>query len=234
MIKIAKDLPATAFYNALYVKISSLYKAYGTENNFCNFWIQTDYNDDITAIICKFYSAITICALDDADVNEISQFLDVVGYSEVQSNVLIKNGSQQFDSVLLETNGSEEIDYSISIEIANKCYSILNQHPEEISLGDFNEWYVDISHRIRHKTAFIINYINSTTLCLKSEYGILLSGIAVDNQYKGTGLGKKLIKQICKSTKGGIFAICSKENLGFYLHLGFKTQEKIYYYKGQY
>lgn len=234
MIKIVKDLPATAFYNALYIKISSLYKAYGTENSFCDFWTQTDNNDDVTAIICKFYSAITVCALGNADVNEISQFLDVVGYSEVQSNASIKKDNQQFESVLLDTNGSAEIDYSISIEKAKKCYFILNQYPEEIALGDFDEWYVDISHRIRHKTAFIINHINSTALCLNAEHGVLLNGIAVDNQHKGTGLGKKLINEICKSTNGGIFAICSKENLGFYQHLGFKSYEKVYYYKGQY
>lgn len=234
MIKILNELPTTAFNNALCVKICSLYNAYGVSRDFCTFWTQINGDNEITAIICKFYSAITLCALNDANIQELNEFFDIVGYTEIQSNVKLNKDGIEFDSVYLKSSGNQICDFSVNIEKAKACYSILNQYPDEISLGQFDEWYVDISHRIRHKSAFIINNINSTALCLIGKNEALLSGIAVDTLHKSNGMGRELINQICNLAISGIFAICSKKNLGFYLNLGFKPQQKIYYYKGQY
>lgn len=234
MIKMANELPSTAFYNALYVKITSLYNSYGTERDFCTFWTQMDESENVVAFICKFYSAVTVCASKMTDIEELNEFLSVIGYSEIQTNIKIKSGQIEYDSLCLKTHGKSKYNFDISFDIAKECYSILNQYPKEISLGSFDEWYVDISHRIRHKAAFILNEANCTALCLIGQNSALLSGIAVNKSLKGTGIGSNVIKQLSNIINGSLFTICSKENLGFYLRAGFIPHEKIYYYKGQY
>ena len=230
MIKIVNKLPVTAFNDALYTKITSIYMSYGTNLRFCSFWAQTNSDNNVTAIICKFYSAVTVCALNDASVEEINKFLNIIGYSEIQSNIKLNDNYNEFDSVFLECSGNGNYDFSICYDKAHFCYEILNQYPDEIKLGSFDEWYVDISHRIRHNSAFIINEENSSILCLIGQKGLLLSGIAVNSKSKG--IGSNIIKQLCCLADNVLFAICSKDNLGFYLKLGFKPHEKIYYYKG--
>lgn len=233
MIKIITDLPTTAFNNALYVKISSLYNAYGTGQTFCCFWKQLNSENKITAIICKFYSAITICASKNADKCELNEFINTIGCSEVLSNVQIENDYCKFNSVYSEANGNGNYNFEIDYISAKKCYDILNQYPDEIQLGCFDDWYVDISHRIRHNSAFIINHSNSTALCLLGRNNVLINGIAVDSKCIKSGLGRKIINKIFEIPIKGVFAICSENNVGFYLRSGFKLHEKIYY-KGKY
>ncbi len=232
MIKSIVELPSTAFFDALFVKISSLHYAYRANFDFCKFWQQENEAGEVTAVICKFYSAITVCGNKFTNTEELISFFNTIGYSEVLSNISLFNNEEKYNSVYFIADGMGNISYDIDYSIAKQSYDILNQYPNEIYIGEFNDWYVDISHRIRHSAAFIINKKFATVVCLKTQNMILINGIAVDKQHLNLNLGKQLLNELTKMINGNLFAVCSDYNLGFYLKAGFNKHKNIYYYKG--
>ena len=234
MIRSVSKLPNTAFYSAVYTKISALFKAYGSKYTFCIFWEQVDNSDNITAIICKYYSALTIYLENSADITELSEFANSLGFSEILSNQKLFSDSIRFNGVNKACGFKGEFDYHININSARECYNVLNQHKDNINLPEFDSWYVDISHRIRHKAAIIKNIDNASLVCLIGNNTALLNGIAVDLNYKSKGMGKRLLQDFIDNAPiKDIFAICTDEVVGFYLSCGFKTTEYIYLHKGK-
>ena len=233
MIRSLSVLPNTAFYSAVYTKILALYNAYGSQYSFCKFWEQTDNDGKITAVICKYYSAITIYLEDGADTTELCEFANTVGFSEILSNWKLDDNCICLNGVNKACGGNGVFNFNVDINSARYCYNILNQHKDNIELPDFDSWYVDISHRIRHNTAFLINEENCTAFCLIGNSNALINGIAVNINYKNKGIGEQLIEKICSTTPvNNLWAICTDEVVGFYLSCGFKITEYIYLHKG--
>lgn len=233
MIRSVCTLPNTAFFSALYTKILSLFQAYGSQYSFCNFWVQSNNKNDVTAVICKFYSAITICTVAEADVDELCEFADTIGYTELISNIELFERSIQLNGVSKSCCGKGKINFDININLAKQCYNILNRETKEINLPELDSWYVDISHRIRHNSAFLFREDNGVAFCLLGGLNVLINGIAVDAEYRKKGIGKRLIENIsCTMPINNLSAICSNNVVGFYLNCGFKITEYIYLHKG--
>lgn len=233
MIRSVSTLPNTAFFSALYTKILSLFQAYGSRYSFCNFWVQSNNKNDVTAVICKFCSAITICTSAEANVDELREFADTIGYTELISNIELFGRSIRLNGVSKACHGKGKINFDIDINSAIKCYNILNQETKEICLPEFDSWYVDISHRIRHNSAFLLREDCGVAFCLLGDLNALINGIAVDAKYRKKGIGKRLIENIsCNVPINNLSAICSDNVIGFYLCCGFKITEYIYLHKG--
>ena len=233
MIRSVSTLPNTAFFSVLYTKILSLFQSYGSKYSFCNFWVQSNNKNDVTAIICKFYSAITICSVGEANVDELCEFSNTIGYTELISNIELFGRSIRLNSVNKSCCGKGEIDFYIDINSAKQCYNLFNQETKEINLPEFDSWYVDISHRIRHNSAFLFREDNGAAFCLLGGLNALINGFAVAAEYRKKGIGKRLIENIsCTAPINNLSAICSDNVVGFYLSCGFKITEYIYLHKG--
>ena len=103
---------------------------------------------------------------------------------------------------------------------------------------DFKAWYVDISHRVRHKTAkaYTLNVdgttISSGILSSIIEGYSILTAVRTEDAFRKMGYGSALVSYICCDVKGTVYIMCdSEKNERFYSKLGFTKTEKWRMYK---
>lgn len=231
MIRITNELPRGNCDNAITAKIYSLFKAYGCKYDFCSFWLQENEEHKITAIICKYHSSLTVFC-DNADLNELKEFLCTVGYYEILCNISLNSKSTCLKTFCAKCNFKNTNVFSFDYHKAKNAFNILNQYPNEINLGEFSDWYVDMSHRIRHNTAVLYLSKNTAAICLLYQNIALLNGIAVKPECLGKGKGYETIKLILSGLNADkMFVICSEITEQFYLKCGFTKQKDIFYLK---
>jgi len=213
--------------NIFYVRIMSLAKAYGFGYDFASFYRQIDENRNITAIVSKLDNDFTLCANENADNEELSEFFSVTGYSSVLSD-------NKFD---FKNNYDEGIVMSAENRIEkNVPYVQIDRYPKLMKLfnfidydnADFESWYVDISHRIRHNCA------KAYALCIDDEIissgifssiyddGAILSSVQTAPAFRHMGYGSALVSEMLSDIKGKVYLMRENDlNEEFYSKLGF-------------
>lgn len=220
-----------------YIRIMSLIKAYGCGYDFVTFYRQLDENKRITAILSKLDHDVTLCIDDDADTEEMCSFLKAIGYSTVLADSSFEFGGNFSQGVVMLSDKKLEI----------PCpYADVDRFPKLMELFnfvdydtlDFESWYVDISHRIRHgcARAYTLN-INSEIVSsgiFSSIYhdNAVLSAVRTSPAFRGMGYGSALVSEMVSDTKGTVY-LMREENLNehFYKGLGFKNIGKWRMYK---
>lgn len=213
--------------NIFFIRIMSLAKAYGFGYDFASFYRQIDENGNITAIISKLDNDFTLCANEYADNEELSEFFSVIGYSSVLSD----------DTFDFKNNYDEGIVMSAENRIEkNIPYVRIDRYPKLMKLfnfidygnADFESWYVDISHRIRHNCA------RAYALCIDDEIissGIfsaiydddaILSSVQTTSAFRRMGYGSALVSEMLCDIKGKVYLMREDGlNEDFYSNLGF-------------
>ena len=213
------------------VKIKSLYRAYGTNYDFCQFYVQKE-SDDITAIILKFYASATVYVIDKTNIDELYSFLTRLSVFEITSNIKLNIGiiELEFSQLKLDITSNNTYSKSLVLEDYKRAYSLFsNDKSGNICIGDFDEWYVDISHRVRHNAAYLISDENVAVVCLTDGENLNLNGIVV--KHKKQKLGTKTIDILKNfSSEKSIFVACDIGVSHFYLKNGFKNIGNIYIY----
>lgn len=111
----------------------------------------------------------------------------------------------------------------ILYEVISSCKS------ESFPVPDFEPFYLDISHRLRHNTAKAVLLFENgvpaacavaAAVCKESA---LITAVAVKPEFRRKGLGKKAVETLCgKLSSKKIFLFRSEtENREFYEKLGF-------------
>ncbi len=213
------------------VKIQSLANSYGFEHSFCSFWVQESKGEIPSAVICKFGSAVTVSETN-ADYNELFEFLNVIGFSEL---ICGKGLAEKFDNlnttdinwVEKKINPAGEIQKPATYQELLKAHNILMcSNSEAVTIGTFDDWYVDISHRIRHGGAVVISEEYGCGILLLSKEAVVINGIVVSKEYRGKGFGKKLLYLLENTEKANrIMAFCLESELQFYLKHGYKIKD---------
>ncbi len=215
-----------------YVRIMSLAKAYGFKYDFVSFYRQLDQSGSITAIISKLDNDFTLCTNDNADNNELSEFFSAIGYASVLSD-------NKFD---INNNFNEGVVMSAISRIEkNFPYVHINKYPKLMKLfnfidygnADFESWYVDISHRIRHNCA------KAYALCINDDIissGIfssiyndnaILSSVQTSAAFRHMGYGSALVSEMLSDINGIVYLMRENSlNEEFYLKLGFINSGK--------
>ncbi|MCH5315514.1 MAG: GNAT family N-acetyltransferase [Eubacterium sp.] len=240
MIKLIKDNYDDIYdfcLNDLYsVRIKSLLLAYGTKYDFAAFYCQY-INNEITAIISKLDGDYTISALDNSDVSEIEEFLSALGFSSVLCDSKLHFNFDFTEGIVMSGLKKPEI-FSQS--------AVINEYPRLMDLfnfadydkSDFESWYVDISHRIRHGCA------KAYTLCINDEIissavyssiynnDAVLSAVKTEPSYRRMGYASSLISYMHCDIKGTVFLMRDvNRNEDFYKKLGFENSGKWRLYK---
>lgn len=216
------------------VKIKALAKAYGTENDFVSFY--SDENGDV--IICvQDYSA-TVRFNNSISEDQLSELADFLQGNavEVMADSLIpmpesyayKIGQTYFG--MLPGQPCSDINNDLK-----KCFDILREiFTEWIREEIFEQWYTDMSHRIRHDVSRLYNKGGSTVTAYAKENEVLmLSQIATlpDSRKKGRAL-----ELMCYAVMDNMpfekimLDSCNEESDRFYEHIGFEVNNKWYYY----
>ncbi len=213
------------------VRILALLKSYGCKYNFCTFYRQI-IDGGVTAVISKLDGSVTLALGDGFDKDELVHFFCVTGYSSLLCSDEFEMSSRFDEGNVMVNRVKQEIQApSANIDEYPKLMDLFNF--VDYSGQDFKAWYVDISHRVRHKTAkaYTLN-INGEIIAsgiLSSIYGgnAVLTAVRTKPEFQKMGYGSCLVSAICADVKGDVFIMRDRNlNESFYKNLGFEENGK--------
>ena len=108
-------------------------------------------------------------------------------------------------------------------------YILFFEPSEILSKPDFDGWYADMSHRIRHKIALALeNQKGALVFSHITDTSAIISGIAVLPSERKNGVGTKLLSKGINSVSGRkVFACTDSATTDFYLKNGFIQTEML-------
>lgn len=218
------------------VRILSLLYAYGCKYQFATFYRQI-IDGKITAIISKLDNDVTISVADDFDNEELVHFLCVCGYSSVLCCDRFILGSRYEEGMVMSCSSKREITMlNTQLDEYPKLMDLLNFI--DYGAQDFKAWYVDISHRVRHKSAkaYTLNIndeiISSGILSSMIDGYSILTAVRTKDEFMGMGYGTCLVCSICNDVKGTVYIMRDMDiNESFYIKCGFENIYKWRMYK---
>lgn len=205
-------------------KIRALFLAYGGEYDFCRFFRQG--NTFLAALDGSF----VIAEQPGADIEELAQFLALHGFtdifcSESLGQALIPLLSADFTPVnLMEYAGGK------GGALPGDC------SPSEVwrIIGSrfgiqFEPWYLDMSHRVRHGISRCISD-GRAALVIQHELNgeALISQVSVLEEYERQGIAGALLRQVSAAIPGKVQVVCEDSLCGFYERCGFRRVSKKY------
>ncbi|MCD7723129.1 MAG: GNAT family N-acetyltransferase [Clostridiales bacterium] len=231
MIKLAKDESTLKKYKTCgdiyHTKIMSLASAYGFGYDFLRFYVQQS-GAKVTAVLSVLDRDV-IVSLDmaAADLGEISYFLRMTGFSsilcpgnlkldfEFESGCVMKKSAAP-----LKTCAGGEIVQNVSLK---KLYDFTQPQ------ADFEYWYTDLNHRIRHGSARAYaqvcggEIISAALLSAVWQNTAVLSSVKTAENHRRCGCASAVINQIFKDFGGDIYLMREHgKNKSFYERLGFE------------
>ena len=227
MIRLISTADTPNFSGPLYIRVMSYLNSYGADFNFARFYLQ--YNEDnVTALISVVDDNATVVTGERADKDEISEFLSAIGAKSVLSDV-----------ALALDNGTELSAFCKHFEKADCVYSGFNFKKAYLLLLcldeslNFDSWYVDLSHRLRHNGAVAVSTEDGCICAAKNGAQLLITGIAVSPDRRRIGIGKSLVESVVSIGEADcVWALTDEEDAKrFYLGSGFDEKNAVYYYK---
>lgn len=210
------------------IRILSLLKSYGTKYQFATFYRQI-IDDKITAIFSKLDNDVTLSIADGFDNAELLQFFCVTGHGTILCDPEFQIGLKYEEGVIMSCSTKHDNTMlNVTIDEYPKLMDLYNFVDYENQ--DFKAWYVDISHRVRHKTAkaYTLNVGDEiiSSGILSSIYGdyAVLTAVRTEDEFRGMGYGGCLVNHICNDVVGTVYIMRDKNlNESFYKGLGFKN-----------
>lgn len=224
-------------------RIISLYNSYPPELAFVDYWIISDEDGKCTGAAARSGTNFVLFITDDCDLEEISSFmrvagassilcsgkynLDLFGYKKTTGAVLVRNTPFEFESDSLNI---VEPDIKDAYDLIVRCADDNFKPPL------FEDFYVDINHKLRHKTMRIYGISDNGTLVAvamtvaESGDGAVLGAVSCDPDYRKRGYGSSIVKYISNrlvaENKAVFLHRAENANVSFYDNLGFKQSDK--------
>lgn len=223
-------------------RISAYFMTYGTGFSFASFYLQESGNQ-ITAAVCRIDGNMTICCKKNADIEELNEFIDIVGYSSLMCDADICGGlnlKSQKTGYIVEfkeskkTSENKEICFSNGFELSD-IYDILNRSGFD-GLPEKLQWLQDVSTRLKKSTAYAeaINENGKPAACamvlFETEKAALIGAVATVPECRGKGYAGALVSALAgemAEKKKRAELLCANNSIyDFYSRLGFvKTGE---------
>ncbi len=218
------------------VRIKALLSAYGICYDFAVFYKQLNNCGEITAIISKLDGDFTI-SMNNADEGELAEFINVIGYSSCLCDGLSDYFADYDEGIIMMSDRKTQY---------NLPYTEIDEYPKLMDLfnfqdydrADFEAWYVDISHRIRHGTAkaYSVNInneiVSSGIFSSIHNNNAVLTSVNTAPEFRRMGYGSLLVSHMMCDISGTVFLMREKDkNEHFYSRLGFINTGKWRLYK---
>ena len=204
-------------------KIRSLLLAYGTEYDFCRFYSAEN------AFAAQLNADFIICDYGETDIDELSEFLGLSGFESVFCSdklgcALAKKLGFEPQKVNLMRFEGEFNEIKPELLSPSEAYSVIKTGFD----FDFEPWYLDMSHRVRHGISRFYGLFGSA---LAVQYAIngeaLISQVATLPENRGKGFASRLLSAVCGELRGfSVYVLCENELLEFYRKNGFVFTEK--------
>ncbi len=231
--KISLPEELSSFDNTIFgCRIRSAAAAYGMDEPFAQFWTQAN-----KAAICKLDDSITLDVLDDADFEELGDLIRMTGArhllcdlrtarrlslpATVQGEIMVyQNIMKPKTPASFEMNPSLRGLYTLLCE----CETDTFQPPE------FESFYLDLSHRIRHGAATAVGVkdgeaLVSCAICIaQAENQAMVSAVATKPDWRKRGFGHAALAAVLSQLKQERVYIlrARNENEYFYKSFGFQ------------
>ena len=223
--------------DAFGTKLVGYYKTFGTDFPFALFWIQLS-GERVTAAVCRIYGSTVVCASDETDFTELSQFLSAVGFSVLSCSLPVcrKLGFEpvrqgnivEFKAPAKRAEGTAELPRYPELP---PLYDLLVSSGFK-NLGERGEWMADISARMRCGVAqwCVAKHDGSLAACacalFITDEAAFMGCVAADPAHRGEGLGTEVVltlaNELCVKRRVNLF--CKDgEIVNFYKKLGFEV-----------
>lgn len=205
------------------VRLAAFLQAYGPGYPFALFWVQTDDSGRMTAALSRVDGQVTVCACEQADLEELWAFLSAVGYESVLCPAWVAQASSTRGVCRMESCHAMRLSRAPAVpaiqEPATICkepslrqvYILLQAAGEP--LPQWEAWLPDVSHRVRHGAARVWalreedGYSACAMAVAQTGREALLGGVAVlpDKRCKGRGsyLAAALCSALAREGKAG-------------------------------
>lgn len=212
------------------LKIEALINSYGDGYDFCSYY----YADG--AVLSKYYGDFVLSGqVTDENAEEIARFIQLSGFSALLCE--ISNGKRlekYFDSDGFSVYVSNIMKYSPKERLVSSEGTLTKNPPLDEVFGivsrafelDYESWYVDASHRLRHGVSdyYTFNGISTVVCAFDIRDRVFLSQVATVPSERGKGSATKMLGLLCSElTSEGkeISLICLDQRLEFYKKAGF-------------
>lgn len=205
-------------------------------NNLTTALFYTQESDGVvTAAVCKVFEDVTVCCSDNADFEELSQFLKFLGFK----SLLCDKGIREKLGIPVNSSGSVMRFLKPSREIRKrdgliksadadfeykKVYSLLKEC--EFELGEYGEWLSDIALRTKKgvtNTVCIVDkdrVVSTASALFITDDAVYLGAVATNPEFRGKGGAGDLVLSLCDMSKR-VNILCKEHRVSFYESLGF-------------
>lgn len=224
--------------------------SYGTQYDFAKVWVQRGCDDadagdsadaPITAFISKFYGDAVLFAAPTADTEELQMFMRAIGYADLVSSVPLYGAQCSGYIMRLDADKpciakvTEDITTIIENDNLKGFYELLCKNYPDNVFSRYDEWLVDLSHRVRHgttQTAILecggIPVATAAALVITDE-AVLLGAISVNGDCRGKHYAHTLVRHYADRFEDRtVYIMCKPDKVGLYEKAGFENVDKFY------
>lgn len=238
MVSLCEDFRELDFLPAdpYAARITALFETYGAGQNFAMFWVQKCGEMPVAAL-SKVDGNLTLCALENADFEELSAFIRAAGYSSLTCDSEVMNAlgfTPSKTSFTVRYGGGFE---PKGTPLLNDCdkksvYNLLCDCGFE--LGDYGSFLADVCARLNKGTASMRACEENGRLqacafaLFEGAKSVLLGAVATSPESRGRGYASELVGSLAneKSDKQ-VFLFCRNDGLvDFYGKIGFEAVGK--------
>lgn len=232
IFEVAPEIVTDSYYGR---KILAAYTAYGGGYDFCRFYSCG------SGVIHVYNTSMVIDGNIDCD--EAGMFIDLTKPVSIEMESqkalhICGDYSAEHRTLFCVVPRKCDIDMD-SVKVnscTDKCFEILSESFDDML--SYDDWYVDISHRIRHNVSKLYLY-ESTTITQQFNINgfIFLSHIATAKSQRGRGTARELLRLLGnEAEKRGetAYLFARDKRYSFYKSIGFEPvyEDLLYEMKG--
>ncbi len=227
-----KQMLAFCEKNAFGCKIASIALAYGFDKKFSCFWIE----DKTENVYCLVDDTMIISGIPD-NAEETKSFLHMLGakkimLSQAAANKLDLSRNILSGDVMQKTISGNRQEFFCGEEInIRSLYYLLEEYG---MASDFEAFYLDLSHRLRHQSALVVTeyqedeLIGAAVISSVTDKAALLSAVVVKEEYRRNKLATRLIQKAEKALAGRTVYLYKEKDKHeeFYHVLGYQKADE--------
>ncbi len=230
-------------------RIMTYHNSYhGTKYNFLDFWLQKNSMGKPLCAICRYYSTLIICG-ERCDENELHDFVCMLSPEKIMCDreynfphryVCLSGEIMVCREVLPIARETHIIHRSLSdMSYLRKIYDLLCRTDDRISPDSFEEYLLDMSHKIRHAAAEVYSIydkntpISTAAVTALSDTVAVVGCVATDFENRNKGCASALVHYITeKHLRQGREVFLQRERyIGLYEKIGFSVCGVWYEYR---
>lgn len=235
------DLKSFCTIQSIYsCRIMCLADSYGLKFDFVQFWLQYNESGKVISAISKYDNAVTVQKTENSNISELTEFLGIIGFTSILSDICFFDNEKATDGIIMELVNPKRKNISNTEIIVNpdlnEIYKLLTEcQSEKFVVPKYEDFLLDMSHKIRHNTALCVavrnkgDLVSTAMTVAQSDNTAIIGAVATVpkfRKYRFGGLAVLSLAEMLKNRK--IFIMRDKdENGDFYKSLGFEDKGKF-------